>query len=275
MVLVYPERDAIAFHPSEAELYPQLLGHQVAWLLRSLRDAQRRLRLKPKQQPQPVEGGNDASTAAAANVIFPPPRALSPAYGNAAPRPHDPHQQQQQHSQPPPSWCGGVLEPEEEARRGELRLHTRPAPLTAEQQRQRQRRRQPDPRAVEEVVRRLRQHVAALAEAALSIDLVHRPRRPVLDRRRSALVEEKALGGCWRDFVGGGGGMVVVVLSLTPRVHKLYTHATFRAGDAGVVAGVPGDGKRRALHAALHGHADVRQPPLLRRHPVRVLYVHT
>lgn len=214
MILVYPERDAIAFHPSETDLYPQLLGHQVAWLLRSLRGAQRRLRPnRPQKEPQQPKAGNEGGSN---NVIFPAPRALSPAYGNATPRAHEPHQRQQHQGQQQPlppssSWCGGVLEPEEEARRGELRLCTRPAPLTAEQQRERRRQREPDPRAVEEVVRRLREHVAAVAEAALSIDLVHRPRRAVLDRRRSTIVEEKTLGG-WVGWLVVEGGWLCVYM---------------------------------------------------------------
>lgn len=189
MVLVYPERDVIAFHPAETALYTDLFGHQVAWLLRALRDAQRRLRppaasaspnkqqqQKQQQSKQPRQQQEQEGDAGSA--FFPAPRALSPAYGSGS----------QQRREGQQFWCGaGTVDPEEEARRGEPQLMTKPSPPAKTPQ-------QPDPRAVEEVVRAVRAHIAAVAEAALSIDLVHRPRRAVLDRRRSTIVEEKTLG---------------------------------------------------------------------------------
>jgi hypothetical protein len=192
MVLVYPERDAVAFHPSEVELYEQLLGHQVAWLLCSLRDAQRLLRRpqrrhhhahahmqqQKKQQQQSAEAGSGSS------ALFPAPRALSPAYGS-----HRKHH----------DWCGAG-DPQDVK---DDEAHDR---QQQHQPQQPQHQYQPDRRAVEEVVWRVREHITAVAEAALSIDLVHRPRRPVLDRRRSTIVEENALGAWWCWDVTSGRG---------------------------------------------------------------------
>lgn len=47
---------------------------------------------------------------------------------------------------------------------------------------------------IDEIVWRIRDHITAVADAGLSIDLIHRPKRPVLDRRRSTIVEEGNLG---------------------------------------------------------------------------------
>lgn len=161
MILVYPERDAIVFHREEAGLYQQFLGHQVEWLLRSLsRDVQRRLRSHHKSSSdKQQEEPRDA---------FPAPRAASPAYGA--------HRHRQ--------WCGSDAQGDDHHYGKPQQLHHARA--------------QPDRLAVEEVVWRVREHIAAVAEAALSLDLLQRPHRPsVLTRRRSsALVEERTLGAC-------------------------------------------------------------------------------
>jgi hypothetical protein len=51
---------------------------------------------------------------------------------------------------------------------------------------------------VDEVIWRIREHITSLVNAGLSIDLVQRPKRPVLDRRRSTIVDVNTLGGCLR-----------------------------------------------------------------------------
>ncbi len=194
MVFVYPERDAVAFHPAETAAYEHMLGHQVAWLLRSLRDAQRRLRpqsprqYKHKHQHQPQQQGKEGEQEDGA-AFFPPPRALSPAYGSGG----GSHGHLKQNHD---KWCGSLPHegPQEEDKhchgRKPEQQHGRP-----QQQQQQQQQQQPLERgAVEAVVWKVREHIAAVAETALSIDLVHRPLRPVLDRQRSTVVEAKTLG---------------------------------------------------------------------------------
>jgi len=48
--------------------------------------------------------------------------------------------------------------------------------------------------AVDEMVWKAQEHITALISAALTIDLVQRPKRPVLDRRKSTLVEVDSMG---------------------------------------------------------------------------------
>ena len=47
---------------------------------------------------------------------------------------------------------------------------------------------------IDQIVWRVREHITALINVALSIDIIQRPKRPVLDRRRSTIIEIDTLG---------------------------------------------------------------------------------
>ena len=203
IMLVHPDANEVVFHASEAEESRQLVAHQVQWVTASLRETHRELLARTCKGR---DGGRASPTRSLATDgtdeegkhFITPPRAVSPAYRKEA-RPFS--------FLSTVAFCT-VAAGEEcvpagvtttttttNADAATSTLHHTGGRTTLER------------RMMEELSTKVRDHVAAVVEVALNIDLVYLPQRPVVDRRRNSVVEKHTLDpetkAWWDECLGG------------------------------------------------------------------------
>ena len=191
MVVVYPDTNRVTFHPAEDEVSKQLVAHQISWVTASMQEAHREvtacsLSSSSLRRTRPAQG-----TAEDWEHFITPPRPISPAYCSE-PRPDS---YLSILNGVVPAAVGGVQSAMPPVMTGSLSLTKSSMNL--------------ERRMMEEVCAKVHAHVSAVVEVALNIDLVYRPQRPVLDRRRSSVVEERMLDpatrGWWKECLGKNG----------------------------------------------------------------------